>query len=91
MSRTSAQSQERPSGAARKASNCVHHWIIDAPNGRESTGVCKHCGAEKGFSNSTESVMWEQTNTLRNDAPQSSSSGASSRFSKPAEIRLSDE
>jgi len=90
MSRTTAQSQPRTSGATRKASkNCVHHWIIDAPNGRESTGTCKHCGVEKGFSNSTESVMWEQTNTLRNDVREST--GASSRFSKPAEIRLSDE
>lgn len=90
MSRTSAKSQSRPSGAARKSSkNCVHHWIIDAPNGRESTGVCKHCGTEKGFSNSTESVMWEQTNTLRNDVRETT--GAASRFSKPAEIRLSDE
>jgi hypothetical protein len=34
-------------------------------------------------------VMWEQTNTLRNDVREST--GASSRFSKPAEIRLSDE
>lgn len=90
MSRTTAKSQPRSSGATRKASkNCVHHWIIDAPNGRESTGTCKHCGVEKGFSNSTESVMWEQTNTLRNDVREST--GASSRFSKPAEIRLSDE
>jgi hypothetical protein len=91
MSRTTAQSQERPAGAARKASNCIHHWIIDAPNGRESAGVCKHCGIEKGFSNSTESVMWEQTNTLRNDVRESTPGAASSRFSKPAEIRLSDE
>ena len=90
MSRTSAKSQPRQKGATKKASkNCVHHWIIDAPNGRESTGVCKHCGVEKGFSNSTESVMWEQTNTLRNDVRETSK--ASSRFSKPAEIRLSDE
>lgn len=70
---------------ARKVANCVHHWIIDAPNGRESVGSCKHCGVTKGFSNSTESVMWEQTNTLRNDVREAA------RFSKPAEIRLSDE
>jgi len=89
MSRTSAESKDKPAVATRKASNCVHHWIIDAPNGRESTGSCKHCGVEKGFSNSTESVMWEQTNTLRNDVRDLQK--PSSRFSKPAEIRLSDE
>ena len=89
MSRTTEKSQSRPAGATRKASNCIHHWIIDAPNGRESTGVCKHCGVEKGFSNSTESVMWEQTNTLRNDIRETTK--PASRFSRPAEIRLSDE
>ena len=41
---------------------------IESPNGRESRGVCKRCGSKRNFSNSTESVMWEQTNTLRNDA-----------------------
>lgn len=69
----------------RKAANCVHHWIIDAPNGRESVGSCKHCGVTKGFSNSTESVMWEHNNTLRHDVREAS------RFTKPAEILLSDE
>ena len=72
-----------------ESSACVHHWIIEAPDGRESMGSCKHCGVAKEFSNSNESVMWEQTNSLRNEAR--TSSGASSRFSKPAEIRLSDE
>jgi hypothetical protein len=70
---------------SRKVANCVHHWIIDAPNGRESVGSCNYCGVTKSFSNSTESVMWEQTNTLRNDVREAS------RFTKPAEIRLSDE
>ena len=61
--------------------NCVHHWIIDSPNGRESSGACKRCGLERNFANSTEQVMWEQTNTIRNPL----------RVSRPAEIRLSDE
>jgi hypothetical protein len=64
---------------------CVHHWIIEAPSGRESVGRCKRCGTTKNFANSTESVMWEQTNTLRN----SLRSGV--RISKPSEILLSDE
>lgn len=71
----------KPSGKA-----CVHHWQIESPNGRESTGVCKRCGAQKAFSNSTESVMWEQTNTLRNDANR-----GGWRSSKIAEISLADE
>jgi len=66
-------------------STCVHHWIIEAPSGRESVGRCKRCNATKNFANSTESVMWEQTNTLRNPLR----SGV--RISKPSEILLSDE
>ena len=69
----------------RRTANCVHHWIIESPNGRESSGSCKHCGKTKEFVNSTESVMWEQTNTIRNDLR------GSSRFSKAAEIKLADE
>jgi len=47
--------------------------------------VCRICGRQKSFVNSTESVMWEQTNTIRNDLRESS------RFSKAADIRLADE
>ena len=64
---------------------CVHHWLIDTPNGRESQGVCKRCGATKEFSNSTEQVMWEQTNTLRNDLARPQ------RSSKVDEYSLADE
>lgn len=67
------------------ARNCVHHWVIETPNGRESGGVCKRCGAHKSFSNSTEQVMWEQTNTLRNDL------NRSVRSSKTEEYSLADE
>ena len=76
--------KERPA-SARQQANCVHHWLIEAPNGRESYGVCKICGKQKAFVNSTESVMWEQTNTIRNDLRESS------RSSKTAEIKLADE
>ena len=71
--------------AAPTPGTCVHHWMIEAPNGRESSGRCKRCGVSKAFNNSTEAVMWEQTNTLRN----SLRSGV--RVSKPSEILLSDE
>lgn len=30
---------------------CVHHWIIESPDGLTSTGVCKNCGAKKSFVN----------------------------------------
>ena len=69
----------------RRTSKCVHHWLIEAPSGRESRGTCKRCGRKRAFANSTDNVMWEQTNTLRN------SLRGSIRIPKPSEIRLSDE
>ena len=87
MSRTATEI-EKPAEPAAKSNpkSCVHHWRIESPNGRESQGVCKRCGAIRAFANSTESVMWEQTNTLRNDANR-----ASMRTSKVAEVSLADE
>lgn len=31
--------------------DCVHHWLIEAPAGETSQGVCKHCGDAKAFKN----------------------------------------
>ena len=33
---------------------CAHHWVIDAPNGHVSRGVCKLCGQVREFENSIE-------------------------------------
>ena len=79
---------EQPTEPAVKANpkNCVHHWRIESPNGRESQGVCKRCGAVRSFANSNESVMWEQTNTLRNDANRSAM-----RTSKVADVSLAED
>jgi hypothetical protein len=33
---------------------CVHHWMIAAPVGETSTGVCRLCGASRSFYNSSE-------------------------------------
>lgn len=78
---------EQTTAAPRKVSQarCVHHWVIEAPNGRESRGKCKICGKAKVFANSTENVMWEQTNTLRNDLSRSI------RVPRPEDLALSDE
>ena len=86
MSRTATETELQETVAQPTAKTCVHHWRIESPNGRESQGVCKRCGAIRAFANSTESVMWEQTNTLRNDANR-----ASMRTSKVSEVSLADE
>ena len=33
---------------------CVHHYVLEEPDGPESTGVCKKCGDEKVHTNSIE-------------------------------------
>lgn len=71
--------------APKATGTCVHHWRIDSPNGRESVGTCKRCGATRVFSNSNDSVMWEQTNTLRSDL------SGRYRSSKINEVTLADE
>lgn len=30
-----------------------HHWMLPAPGGLTSVGICKNCGAEKEFSNAS--------------------------------------
>lgn len=31
------------------AGPCIHHWLIDPPNGPTCPAVCKRCGAERVF------------------------------------------
>ena len=30
---------------------CVHHWVLEAPNGPMAKGRCSVCGEERDFSN----------------------------------------
>ena len=34
-----------------KESHCVHHWLIETPDGPVSKGVCKYCGVVRYFDN----------------------------------------
>ena len=34
-----------------KQHKCMHHWIIDSPNGNTSHGKCRNCGVVTEFSN----------------------------------------
>ena len=50
MAGTSEQMSNKDSGS------CVHHWIIDTPNGAFSRGTCRKCRAVRGdFSNGFDS------------------------------------
>ena len=39
------------SGSKTMQKQCVHHWIIETPDGKTSSGKCRYCGLEKEFSN----------------------------------------
>jgi hypothetical protein len=34
--------------------------VVEAPSGVESRGVCKKCGAIRGFRNATQDFVWEE-------------------------------
>jgi hypothetical protein len=34
-----------------KSKKCMHHWIIEPPDGPTSKGYCKYCGAVAEFFN----------------------------------------
>ena len=41
-----------------EASACRHQWMIDAPAGPSSLGVCRVCGEERHFQNYIEGSAW---------------------------------
>ena len=40
--------------------DCVHHWVIESPNGPVSQGVCKLCGLGSEFRNSIQETGWDR-------------------------------
>ena len=38
---------------------CIHHWIIEPPEGPVSNGICKKCGTESQFRNYLPHSIWE--------------------------------
>ena len=52
---------------------CVHHWVIDPPNGAVSQGSCKVCGDKKEFRNSFEYSSWYGN---KSPAPKAGAKGA---------------
>ena len=57
---------EKPVKAAdeeQSSKTCIHHWIIDPPEGPVSKGVCRKCGEEKDFQNYFAYSAWEAGQT----------------------------
>jgi len=39
-----------------EANSCVHHWVLTDPTDGMIPGVCKRCGANRGFPTNPEGV-----------------------------------
>jgi len=53
------------------AEECVHHWVLDQPNGPTSSGRCKHCGTKEEFRNSMQGSGWDRSGQARKAKQQS--------------------
>jgi hypothetical protein len=72
------KAREQQSG---RSASCRHHWLIQAPNGATSQGICKRCGARRDFPNAAADALWEREGLGR------WSRGGTSR---PISIKLSE-
>ena len=50
--------------AVAETPQCSHQWMIDSPNGPQSRGECRLCGAERYFQNYIEGSSWGYNVTL---------------------------
>ena len=56
---TSSSAQDAPAGTdILESPVCKHHWVIDAPAGPSSKGMCRLCGEERQFQNYIEGSAW---------------------------------
>lgn len=55
--------ESTPELSQEKKETCVHHWVIDPPEGPVSRGVCKKCGAVQEFPNYFPYSKWEGEKT----------------------------
>ena len=42
---------------------CVHHWVIDPPDGPISMGYCQKCGKVEEFPNHFAYSTWDNTSS----------------------------
>jgi hypothetical protein len=54
-------------GACTATAACMHHWLIDSPEGPSSRGVCKLCGAIDEFKNYVPYPSWQDVKWKRQE------------------------
>ena len=56
--------QTRPMpGRETETETCRHHWLIEAPTGPVSVGVCQICEDVREFKNYIEAAPWTEDST----------------------------
>jgi len=60
MAKSQVIEQPKTEIEAPEVPTCQHHWKIASPRGALSTGVCKRCGEEREFRNSTTDYVWDE-------------------------------
>ena len=64
------QQASKPAPAQKKEkAMCRHHWIIDAPVGPVSRGVCQQCSEVREFKNYIESAPWGEDTSGTQSGP----------------------
>ncbi len=57
-------------------SDCVHHWMIESPNGPVSMGTCRVCGESSEFKNSIQGSGWDRESPQSTRARQAKANAA---------------
>ena len=58
------QVSRRAPGEERVSEACRHHWIIEAPMGPVSNGVCQVCKEVREFKNYIETAPWAEDSAV---------------------------
>jgi len=66
--RAASREGKRQQGRLPSGGRCIHHYLLESPNGPVTKGVCKKCGHRKEFPNSAESADDELERELRRRA-----------------------
>lgn len=62
------QLSEPTLGHEREPATCRHYWIIEAPTGPVSRGVCQICEEIRDFKNYIESAPWGDDSSSSHDS-----------------------
>ena len=72
-------------GEEQEKTTCRHHWVIEAPTGPVSRGVCQLCEEVREFKNYIESAPWGEDAPAPQTSARYSASSSSDDAAEPEE------